>query len=324
MAANTSVSGVIPAYNSATFVGKAIESALAQTHPLDEIVVVDDGSSDNTAEVAAQFPKTKVIRRPNGGIAAARNTGIQAASGEWIAFLDHDDRWAPEKTEVQLQLAAPGIGVIHSNPYDWVGFASLWQRHARITPSGALVRKQTLAEVGGFDESREVERVEDLNLWLRIALTRWGFVRAPGTLFHWTPAPGNASTNTLTMARAELANIDRIGSRVRCSPSEMERLKRGVRLEYARNLIGEGRGDQASELLNECASGVASHYLRFTISSGLKRMARTDVLGYLHSLEPGERARTCPGGCVVSREEKARCRERNFAAARPNAGAATA
>src|SRR5215831_2827499 len=89
------VSGIIPAYNAESFISETIASALAQTYPLTELIVVDDGSSDHTAEVAARFPNTRVIRRPNGGQGAARNTGIQAASGDWIAFLDHDDTWHP-------------------------------------------------------------------------------------------------------------------------------------------------------------------------------------------------------------------------------------
>jgi glycosyltransferase involved in cell wall biosynthesis len=188
-----SVSAVIPAYNAEQFISDPIQSVLAQTFEIAEIIVVDDGSSDRTAEVAAGFPRTQVIRRPNGGQAAARNTGIHAASGEWIAFLDHDDVWLPRKTEIQLGYVTADAGVIHANRFDPIHFGNLWHRQAHITPSGALVRKQALLDVGGFEESRAVMGVEDLTLWLKIALTNWRFVRSQTDVFEWRQTGQNQS-----------------------------------------------------------------------------------------------------------------------------------
>ena len=278
------VSAVIPAYNSASFISRTIESAMAQTYPMTEIIVVDDGSTDRTAEVAERFP-VRVIRRRNGGPGAARNTGIQAASGEWIAFLDSDDAWRPQKTEIQLRYAAPDIGVIHANVYDPITFDSLWQRRAFVTPSGALVRKQALSDVGGFEETRGLMGVEDLNLWLRIAMTDWRFTSSQTDLVAWTPAPGSQSSNDLRMARAELVNIDIISGLFQIPRAGAERVKRLVRLEYARNLISGGKNAEARELLNECEPGIASGWLRFAAFLGLRRMARTDVLQWLLSVE---------------------------------------
>src|SRR6185437_8746702 len=110
------VSAIIPAYNAEKFVHRAIESALAQTHHLLEVIVVDDGSTDETAKSAGEFPVT-VIRQNNGGPASARNTGAKAARGEWLAFLDHDDSWHPEKTAQQLQYAGPGIDAVFSEKH---------------------------------------------------------------------------------------------------------------------------------------------------------------------------------------------------------------
>ena len=95
------MSVIIPAYNAEHFLSKAIESALAQTHRPLEIIVVDDGSADRTIEIAKTFPVT-LIQQPNGGPASARNAGVLASSGEWLAFLDHDDTWHANKTAVQL------------------------------------------------------------------------------------------------------------------------------------------------------------------------------------------------------------------------------
>lgn len=98
------ISAIITGYNYARFLPAAIESVLAQTRVPEEIIVVDDGSTDNTAEVVGRYADRGVryIFRQNGGVSAARNTGIRASKGDLIAFLDGDDRWLPEKTALQL------------------------------------------------------------------------------------------------------------------------------------------------------------------------------------------------------------------------------
>ena len=99
------VSAVIPAYNSGESIARAIESVLCQTYPADEIIVVDDGSTDNTAEMVQSFGERVIfIRQENAGASVARNTGIQAARFDWIAFLDADDEWVPEKLRLQVEL----------------------------------------------------------------------------------------------------------------------------------------------------------------------------------------------------------------------------
>ena len=99
-----SVSVVIPAYNVEKYIGRAIDSVLAQTHPADEIIVVDDGSTDNTAQVIKSYgEKVKYIHQQNGGASVARNTGVIAANSQWIAFLDADDEWLSDKLRVQVE-----------------------------------------------------------------------------------------------------------------------------------------------------------------------------------------------------------------------------
>ena len=98
------VSVVIPAYNVEKYIGRAIDSVLAQTRRPDEIIIVDDGSTDSTAEVIKSYgSKVRFIRQENGGASVARNTGIEAATGQWIAFLDADDEWLPEKLQLQIE-----------------------------------------------------------------------------------------------------------------------------------------------------------------------------------------------------------------------------
>ena len=105
------VSVIIPSYNSARFLATAIDSVLAQTTPVAEVFVVDDGSTDDTSALVesyvARYPKLiRYIPQANGGPGAARNTGLQAASSDWVAFLDADDWWKPEKLARQLAVLA--------------------------------------------------------------------------------------------------------------------------------------------------------------------------------------------------------------------------
>jgi glycosyltransferase involved in cell wall biosynthesis len=306
---DVSVSAVIPAYNAELSISGAIESIIAQTHEIAEIIVVDDGSTDRTAEVAAGLPRTRVIRRPNGGPGAARNTGIHAASGEWIAFLDSDDIWMPRKTEIQLECVTPEAGVIHCNRFDPIHFGNLWHRQAHVTPSGTLVRKQALLDVGGFVESRAVIGVEDLSLWLMIALTDWRFVQSGVDLFGYQRTERSLSANNFKMARAELANIDMVGKHVSCQSEEIERVKQASRIEYARNLIAERRWDDAGQLLQECAPGLASRWLSSASALRVNRLARTDIVKWLQSVDGKYGSHVCAGECNLPEVQRRRCIE---------------
>lgn len=110
------VSAVIPAYNAADFLAEAIRSVLEQTLPCFECLVVDDGSTDGTADVAKTFPEVRVISQSNGGDARARNRGLSEAHGHYIAFLDADDIWLPHKIESQMERfrASPELGMVYS------------------------------------------------------------------------------------------------------------------------------------------------------------------------------------------------------------------
>lgn len=100
------VSAIIPVFNRRDHLPRAIDSALAQTISVDEIIVVDDGSTDGSAEVASRFGgRVRVVRQPNSGVAGARHRGIQEARGEWIAFLDSDDEWLPDRNRELLKAA---------------------------------------------------------------------------------------------------------------------------------------------------------------------------------------------------------------------------
>lgn len=179
------VSVIIPTYNCCELLPDAIESALGQTYPELEVLVIDDGSTDATAEACATFgDRVRYVRRDNGGTAAARNTGLRLARGEFVALLDHDDQWEPDKIRRQVEVAVADekIGMVCTGGRV-VDLASgrttseflppAEQDYHRllawcdVTCASTLLRRSTLDEVGGFDES--VPGVDDWDLWIRIA-----------------------------------------------------------------------------------------------------------------------------------------------------------
>jgi glycosyltransferase involved in cell wall biosynthesis len=185
------VSVVIPTYNAASLLPEAVESVLAQTYRDLEIVVVDDGSTDRTPQVMADYgDPVRYIRKENEGSASARNRGIRAARGEYIAFLDADDRWRPTKLEKQMRAhrADPSLAWSYTGA-DLVDAdtgairarkTQLRTRHegdvlrnlilgSFVTPSATVVQRRVFDEVGTFDESSLHRISEDWDLWLRIA-----------------------------------------------------------------------------------------------------------------------------------------------------------
>jgi glycosyltransferase involved in cell wall biosynthesis len=217
MGASDSVSVIIPAYNAAAHVDRTIESALAQTCAPREILVIDDGSTDNTAGVVSRYPApVRLLRQANGGPGAARNRGAREAKGEWLALLDADDVWLPHKLERQLPYTkSPATGVVHSREAvarvpAKATFAALWEGNV-IHNSSALVRRTALEAVGGYDEDRALIGVEDWNLWLRLAAAKWEIVLCPEKLHHYLPAAGNLSSQTERILKADLVNVEKVG-----------------------------------------------------------------------------------------------------------------
>lgn len=221
------ISVIIPAYQSEAFIKNAIRSAQLQTLRPIEILVIDDGSPDRTAQVAAGCGElVRVLRQPNGGPAAARNHGAREARGAWLAFLDADDAWLPRKLERQaaaiddtvtlLHTHAVGRGDCNDAPPE-IDFATLWKSNS-IATSSVLVRKAAFDEIGGFDEDRSIMAVEDYNLWLRL-VHRGARVRViPEELLIYTPGPNNLSGQFDRMLRSELNNVEKI--RTACGLSD--------------------------------------------------------------------------------------------------------
>jgi len=214
------ISAIIPCYNYAHYLGRAIESALAQTHPLAEVLVVDDGSTDNTAEVARAYPPpVRHIFQENRGLSSARNTGVKEARSEWVALLDADDWWLPLKTERQVEalgrrpeavLSYTGVHFVEPNgtTHERRGTPDnkLWPtiRHTnQIVPSTVLIKRDVLLAAGGFDES--LRACEDWEMWVRLGPeAQFAGVEEPLTEYQLTPM--SMSSNEAKM----LENTERI------------------------------------------------------------------------------------------------------------------
>lgn len=182
---------MIPAYNVASYIEAAIDSALAQTVGDLEVIVVEDGSTDDTADVIAQVsarhcdPRLKVLHRANGGLAAARNTGILMSSGQYIGFLDADDIWLPTKAQrhIDLMHLDPTIGISFSNSRYILedgtitphllradklrpGFHDMIRRNHVGNGSAPIVRRACFDQAGRFNET--LKSCEDYEMWCRI------------------------------------------------------------------------------------------------------------------------------------------------------------
>lgn len=187
------VSVILPVYNGEKFVGRAIESVLDQTYEGLELIVVDDGSSDNSLDVVQSYTdsRLKLFKKTNGGPASARNFGIKHSFGEFIALIDQDDLWYPEKLEKQIILLSQNskLGMVYCDALsvyeDGSGPTSKWSElHVPqtgkvfidlyqgnfILSSSAIFRKSLIHKIGLVDEDKKYFGVDDYECWLRIAL----------------------------------------------------------------------------------------------------------------------------------------------------------
>ncbi len=223
------VSVIIPTYNRAGFVGEAIESLRSQTRPPDEIIVVDDGSTDHTAEVLSRFDSCiSVITQPNAGLSAARNTGLRAATGDLIALLDSDDTLLPKSIERRAETLEKysHIDVVYSNVlmvsaegqplalYTQVrpgprpsGIVFFEQARANLMPVHAFMfRRRCLDDVGLFDE--QLPSLEDYDFWLRMA-ARFQFMYLDEPLARYRVHGGMMTRTNLDQRHINEATIHR-------------------------------------------------------------------------------------------------------------------
>jgi glycosyltransferase involved in cell wall biosynthesis len=281
------VSVVMPAYNVAWCVRRAIDSALAQSLPEREVIVVDDGSTDDTAAVLASYgDRIRVIHQQNAGMSAARNVGIRAAQGSLIAFLDADDYWLPHKLALQVELmrSHPDIGFCSTaarvenpqgellNVWGCPGVSGdvlrvLFAENAAIAGgcSAVMVRRELLDRAGLFDES--LRGFEDPDLWIRLAAVS-GYACIDEPLVVILRREHSVSRNLGNMRRAALASLRK-----------------------NRNLLP---ANLRGAFWRACLAGVYTDYAKGAYRAGQVPSAVADTLHAL-VLSPFGRGRLCLG-----------------------------
>ncbi len=243
------ISAIIPCFNQARFLAEAIESVRTQTYRRHEIIVVDDGSKDATAEVASRFPGVRLISQRNQGPAAARNAGVRASNGGYLVFLDADDRLLPNALEIGMRHLASqpeaafvsghcrhiaGDGSLISIPKQPLvqhdHYLALLFRNYVWACSTVLFRRNYLEEVGGFNTSLRVKGAEDYELYLRIArkfpVFCHGEVVADYRQYHLDG--GNVSGNAGGMLRATLTALRGQWPYVKRNPDYVKQYRRGI------------------------------------------------------------------------------------------------
>lgn len=268
------ISVVIICYNYERYVGTAIESVLAQTFADFELLVVDDGSTDGSPATiqsyAARDPRVRHVRRDNGGLSAARNTGIRASVAPWVAFLDCDDWWLPQKLEAQLARAQEtGASFVYTGAHmideaSGRTFATLRPMYEGdlLDPllinnvitgsaSGAMVAREKLELVGGFDEG--MKYVEDWDTWLRLA-PHCTFAAVPEPYVCLLQRSGSWGSNAATIRDGTLKMLERAFAtyarhREALRPAAMAQLHFMASLNYNRVRMGRDERRELARML---------------------------------------------------------------------------
>ncbi|HML74100.1 MAG TPA: glycosyltransferase family A protein [Anaerohalosphaeraceae bacterium] len=280
------ISVVIAAYNAAATIERAVRSVLAQTRRADEILVVDDGSRDDTAQIAGQISKSVlVVRQANTGSSVARNTGIEAASGDWIAFLDADDEWLPDKLRLQEAF-------LDANPELVWGYSNFFAAHSGIISKKAvlpnrisdndvfddylhaycgglyawtgtlLIQKRVFEKTGLFEPG--MKRGQDTDLWFRIAYLypRVGYVSAPLAIYHRdTP---NSSTKVNIHYQFMIDHIERHIQLSEQAGRKQAYLASASKMlqDWIRELVEQRQFAQAKDLLTRFEQIVPARFCR--------------------------------------------------------------
>lgn len=253
------VSVVVPAYNAGSTIDETLRSVRSQSHEQLEIIIVDDGSTDDTLVVsqrhADQDPRITIMRQSNAGVAAARNAGWQAARADFIAFIDADDLWAPSKIAQQLEALIEGgerTGLVYSW-YAWIDAASrvslkadpvfhrgevldyLLESNFIGNGSSAMVRREALVAANGFETALRAsgaQGCEDLLFYCRVA-EAYQFAVVPEYAVGYRYLPNNMSSDMTRMFRSWMLVAGEMAAR---HPDRITRVDKGIR-NYARWLL---------------------------------------------------------------------------------------
>lgn len=303
------VSVIVPAFNAAATVEQTLRSVLAQTYAHLEVIVVDDGSTDDTAaavaHIAAHDPRVRLERQPQSGVAAARNLGIQIASGEFIAPMDADDLWHPSKLKRQLerfQGGEPDLGLVYSwyrriDTDSLVLWNSLqpviegWVLHQYLewnfvqNSSAPLIRATALSGLG-YEPSLQRKGApgcEDYLLQLQLS-RRWRFGCAPGFLVGYRQSPNAMSADWVRMLRSFAAMYQILEPELTGSARSLCRRKRvDYQVWLSRKQASAGHVSEAARVLSQALNTDVAHGLRALAfeygrlpALALRKLRRTD------------------------------------------------
>jgi hypothetical protein len=297
------VSVIIPAYNVAPYITEALASVFAQRLPAHEIVLVNDGSPDGEAlerEIAPFRDRLIYIKQANKGAAAARNTAIRAASGDWVAFLDGDDAWMPNFIESQLAfLEKTGFDMVYSDalivgkgvdsPRTYMAVApsrgevtplSLIQMTCNVITSGTVVRRERIVSAGFFDESPQWRRGQDFEMWFRLAKLGAKIGYQQQVLLQYRQRPENLSGTELDQSMRDLWSLLGIKAKFKFTPPEQTALDHQIAEVAALCQVELGKTQLLRGQFDEARSN-------FTAANRHLRKLKLSVVCFLLSFVPG-------------------------------------
>ena len=263
------VSVVVPTYEDAEYLPDALGSIAAQTHGNVEVVVVDSSGVDWLRDLATETEGLEYVYQAPSGLSAARNAGIDAASGEIVAFLDADDRWAPEKLEKQLAALDAGADVVYSDVYLVEPEGTRYQsslpvrdperHHLEFLFEGGVPMPTVLARRECFEEERfdeSLPAVEDRHMWARL-FARYRPARIAEPLAYYTVREASMSSDAETMYDAEMTVIADLADRFPDVAAERAALERKATYKHGKRLLRLGEGEAARDPLRRAvADGV--------------------------------------------------------------------
>ena len=256
------VSIIMPAFNVAPYVAAAIRSALVQTYTDFELIVVDDGSKDNTAEIVKSMmredDRIRMVQQPNRGLAGARNTALRAARGDMLALLDSDDMWEPEFLASQIAIldARPDVDIVTGNGWylDGSRHGQLFRPNPDPRPEPVLgsiigdersifimsvMRRRVYTAIGAFDE--DMRSNEDYDFWLRAAVAGFTFARNDRPLGYYRVRTDSLSASNVRMLRGILHVYRKLGPKIANRPAELAILEQQVNRFETELLAAEAR-----------------------------------------------------------------------------------
>lgn len=293
------VSVIVPAYNAAQLIGPTLQSVLSQTHPQTEVIVVDDGSRDDTAALVETFAGVKCIRQVNMGVSAARNTGAAAASGDYLAFLDADDVWHPAKLALQVKDMEAHPDVVlsrtHFRESQWapdefarcfcspdsqiVAHLSESFLNPYFATSTVMVRRSAFESIGGFDS--ELRIAEDVDFYLRILAGAHRVLVLPQQVVFKRPVRGSLGDNSEAGYVQLLRVYDRFLAqhptlREELGQTTIDLVYRRLHLSHSRSLMWNNRGQASRQAMARARqfgwdNEMAEIWLRTWVPPTLKR-----------------------------------------------------